>query len=182
MTFWLVVIIAAVLLAAILAFYLKMSAGRIDRLHRRIDVALLSLDSHLLRRSGVTLELAASGFLDPASSLLISEAAHAARLSTDLSSTQRDTAESELTVALNAVLDHEEIEFIESEIAGREILAEFTASAKRVELSRRFLNDAVRACVQLRTQRSVRWFHLAGHTPIPHTREIFDHVELTQRS
>ena len=71
MTFWLVVIIAAVLLAAILAFYLNMTAGRIDRLHRRIDVALLSLDSHLLRRSGVTLELAASGFLDPASSLCL---------------------------------------------------------------------------------------------------------------
>ncbi len=128
MTFWLVVIIAAVLLAAILAFYLNMTAGRIDRLHRRIDVALLSLDSHLLRRSGVTLELAASGFLDPASSLLISEAAHAARLSTDLSSTQRDTAESELTVALNAVLDHEEQRYRELSEALMQVEQDITMS------------------------------------------------------
>ncbi len=181
MTFWIVFTAVVVLLLAFFILYLGMTAGRIDRLHRRIDVAQLSLDSHLLRRSGVTLELASSGFLDPASSVLISEAAHTARLSTDLSSTQRDTAESELTAALNAVLDVEEIELIESEIGGREILGEFAASSRRVELSRRFLNDAVRACMQLRQQRSARWFHLAGHTPLPHMRNIHDHVVVTAR-
>lgn len=181
MTFWIVFSALVVLLLAVFILYLGMTAGRIDRLHRRIDVALVSLDLHLLRRSGVALELASSGFLDPASSVLISEAAHAARLSTDLSSTQRDTAESELTSALNAVLDVEEIELIEGEIGGPEILDECSASSRRVELSRRFLNDAVRACVQLRQQRSARWFHLAGHTPLPGTREINDHVEIFVR-
>ena len=171
---WVIGLCILAVLITFLILYLGMTAGRIDRLHRRIDVARLSLDSHLLRRSGVTLELASSGYLDPASAVLISETAHAARLSTDLSSTQRDTAESELTAVLNAVLDVEGP-------GGHQILEEFEASARRVELSRRFLNDAVRACVQLRKQRSARWFHLAGHTALPHTREIYDHVLISQR-
>ena len=181
MTFWIVLTATFVFATSFFILYLGMTAGRIDRLHRRIDVALVSLDLHLLRRSGVSLELASSGFLEPASSVLISEAAHAARLSTDLSSTQRDRAESELTSALNAVLDVEEIELIESEVGGPEILEECSASARRVELSRLFLNDAVRACVQLRQQRSARWFQLGGHTLLPHTREIHDHVEISER-
>ena len=182
MTLWIVLAVIGIFIVAFFILYLGMTAGRIDRLHRRIDVALISLDLHLLRRSGVTLELASSGFLDPASSVLISEAAHAARLSTDLSSTQRDRTESELTSALNAVLDVEEIELLHSEIGGSELLDECAAASRRVELSRRFLNDAVRACVQLRQQRSARWFHLAGHTPFPSTREIYDHVEISDRS
>ena len=182
MTLWMAFTAMFILFVAFFILYLGMTAGRIDRLHRRIDVALISLDSHLLRRSGVTLELASSGFLDPASSVLISEAAHAARLSTDLSSTQRDRAESELTSAINAVLDLEEVELIQGEVGGREILEECGAASRRVELSRRFLNDAVRACVQLRQQRSARWFHLAGHTPLPQTREIYDHVDISDRN
>ena len=179
---WVIGLSVLAILLIFFILYLGMTAGRIDRLHRRIDVARLALDSHLLRRSGVTLELASSGYLDPASAVLISETAHAARLSTDLSSTQRDTAESELTAVLNAVLDVEAVEMIDDSLGGHEILEEFAASARRVELSRRFLNDAVRACVQLRKQRSARWFQLAGHTPVPHTREIHDHVVYSQRS
>ena len=178
---WVIGFSVLVVLITLFVLYLGMTAGRIDRLHRRIDVARLALDLHLLRRSGVTLELASSGYLDPASAVLISETAHAARLSTDLSSTQRDTAESELTSVLNAVLDVEAVEMIDDSLGGHEILEEFAASARRVELSRRFLNDAVRACVQLRKQRSARWFQLAGHTPVPHTREIHDHVVYSQR-
>ncbi|MDB9920478.1 hypothetical protein OAD85_01780 [Actinomycetota bacterium] len=179
---WVIGLSVLAILLIFFILYLGMTAGRIDRLHRRIDVARLALDSHLLRRSGVTLELASSGYLDPASAVLISETAHTARLSTDLSSTQRDSAESELTAVLNAVLDVEAVQMIDDSLGGHEILEEFAASARRVELSRRFLNDAVRACVQLRKQRSARWFQLAGHTPVPQTREIHDHVVFSQRS
>ncbi|MSY17131.1 MAG: hypothetical protein F2675_04395, partial [Actinobacteria bacterium] len=48
-----------------------MTAGRIDRLHQRIETSSLALDVHLLRRSSIALELATAGVLDPASSLLI---------------------------------------------------------------------------------------------------------------
>ncbi len=167
-----------VLLLAFLALYLSMTAGRLDRLHRRIDLAESGLDAQLLRRSGIALELASNGLLDPASSMVLSEAAHAARISSDKSIPERDIAESDLTEALSAALDPEECAFVLTEQGGPEILAELSAAVQRVELSRRFLNDAVRACTQLRKQRAVRWFHLAGRTPWPTFREINDHVSL----
>lgn len=168
----------ALLLIALFALYLSMTAGRLDRLHRRIDLAESGLDAQLLRRSGIALELASNGLLDPATSMVLSEAAHAARISSDKSIPERDIAESELTEALSAALDPEECAFVLTEQGGPEILAELSAAVQRVELSRRFLNDAVRACTQLRKQRAVRWFHLAGRTPWPTFREINDHVAL----
>lgn len=177
MTQWLILGLL-VLFLTLGVLYLSMTAGRLDRLHRRIDLAEAGLDAQLLRRSGISLELASNGLLDPATSMVLSEAAHAARVSSDRSIPERDIAESELTHALSAALDPEECAFVLTEQGGPEILAELSAAVQRVELSRRFLNDAVRACTQLRKQRSVRWFHLAGRTPWPTFREINDHVPL----
>ena len=69
----------AILAVAGIGLYLSSTAGRLDRLHRRIDTSRLSLDAHLLRRSSIALEVAASGVLDPASNMLIADAAHAAQ-------------------------------------------------------------------------------------------------------
>ena len=44
----------------------------------------------------------------------------------------------------------------------------------RVELARRFHNDVVRSCLQLRRKRVVRWFRLAGYTPMPTTADFDD--------
>ena len=95
---WLVIVIAVLLIG--LGFYLSMTAGRIDRLHQRIETSSLSLDAHLLRRSSIAIELATSGVLDPASSLLIADAAHLARTSADLDPVLKAQAESDLTAAL----------------------------------------------------------------------------------
>jgi len=54
-------------------------AGRLDRMHTRLQAARAALDVTLVRRSSVALELASSGFLDPATSLLLASAAHEAR-------------------------------------------------------------------------------------------------------
>jgi hypothetical protein len=174
---WLIMAFLVTVLV-LLAFYLSMTAGRLDRLHRRIDLAESGLDAQLLRRSGIALELASNGLLDPATSMVLSEAAHSARISSDRSIPERDIAESELSDALSAALDPEECAYILSEQGGPETLAELSATVQRVQLSRRFLNDAVRACTQLRKQRAVRWFHLAGRTPWPAFREINDQVTL----
>jgi hypothetical protein len=174
----LIVLLVAIGLFLFFVLFMSMTAGRLDRLHRRIDVAELALDAQLLRRSGIALELAACGLLDPAASVVLSESAHAARRSTDLSVAERDLVESDLTAALNAALGPDDYAEVLSEQGGPELLAELSAAVKRVELSRRFLNDAVRACTQLRRQRSVRWFHLAGRTPWPVFREMSDHVDL----
>lgn len=173
MNWWLVVALVVVVL--VFALYLSNSAGRLDRLHRKIDTARLSLDAHLLRRSSVAVELSTSGVLDPATSLVLADAAHRARTASDADDVERGIAESELTEALDAVLDDpEDVAEIRSDPLGCELLDELDAAARRVELSRRFLNDAVRACRQVRGHRIVRWLRLAGHTSWPQTFEMDD--------
>jgi hypothetical protein len=71
-----VIVVAAALLAGV---YVSWRAGRIDRLHARVEMARAALDVTLLRRSSVALELATSGLLDPATSLLLAAAVHGTR-------------------------------------------------------------------------------------------------------
>ena len=174
---WIAVGLSAVLVLVLLGLYLSMTAGRLDRLHTRIDSSYLTLTSHLLRRSSVALELSTSGLLDPVSSVVIADAAHLARTAQDDGSVSWARAESDLTAALDAAFeDSDDVEYLMSNSVGAELLGELAATMVRIALSRRFLNDAVRACRQLRAQRLVRWFHLAGHTDLPHTFEMDDAI------
>ena len=176
MSGWVVLAIIVAAVVILSAFYLSMTAGRLDHLHRRIDMSSLALDAQLLRRSSVALELAASGVLDPATSLVMAEAAHEARTATDGPDVDRALAESDLTAALVAALDPDDVAEVMDSPTGPSMLEELDAACRRVELSRRFLNDAVRACRQLRRQRMVRLFRLAGHAPWPETWEMDDMV------
>ena len=72
-----IVLIAAAVL--FLGVYVSWRAGRLDRMHTRLEAARAALDVTLVRRSSVALELASSGLLDPATSLLLAGAAHDAR-------------------------------------------------------------------------------------------------------
>ncbi len=71
-----ILVIAAALFVGV---YVSWRAGRIDRLHARADMARAALDVTLLRRSSVALELATSGLLDPATSLLLANAVDGTR-------------------------------------------------------------------------------------------------------
>jgi hypothetical protein len=86
--------------AVLVGVYVSWRAGRLDRLHARVDGARAALDAALVRRSSVALELAACGLLDPATSLLLAGAAHDARAAGE----PNELAESDLTRALRAVL------------------------------------------------------------------------------
>ena len=46
----------------------------------------------------------------------------------------------------------------------------------RVQLARRFHNDAVKEVQRVRAKRVVRWFRLAGHADLPQTVEFDDTV------
>lgn len=166
-----------VLVLVLFGLYLSMTAGRLDRLHQRIDTSALALDSLLLRRSSVALELATSGVMDPASAIVVAEAAHSARTAGERGDLGRAAAESALTQALVIALgEPEELSLIRDTEAGSELLAELDAACRRVELGRRFLNDAVRACRAVRRQSLVRAMRLAGHAPWPQTWEMDDTV------
>lgn len=163
---WTVVALVAI------GLYLSWTAGRLDRLHARIDAARAALDAQLLRRASVTQELATSGLLDPAASLVLYEAAHASR---QAEADHREVAESELSTALRAVFgESAQVEAVREALGGDEAADELAAAVRRVPMARRFHNDAVRAARALRTHRTVRWFRLAGHAPFPLAFEMDD--------
>lgn len=164
-----ILIVVALLLVGV---YLSWNAGRLDRVHARIDAAKAALDAQLLRRASVAQELATAGVLDPAASMVLYQAAHDARSAEE---EQREVAESELSQALRAVFaDGAQIEAVRAAPGGAETATELAAAARRVSMARRFHNDAVRAARALRRHRVVRWFRLAGHAPFPLAFEMDD--------
>jgi hypothetical protein len=162
--------IAVVLFA--IGLYLSWTAGRLDRLHARIDAARAALDAQLLRRASVAQELATSGVLDPAASIVLYEAAHAARQAEE---EQREVAESDLSQALRAVFgEAQQMEAVREAPGGEDAANELAQAVRRVPMARRFHNDAVRAARALRRHRKVRWFRLAGHASFPMAFEMDD--------
>lgn len=164
-----VVVVLVVLLVA--GWYLSFSAARLDRMHARVEGARSALDAQLVRRASVALQLATSGRLDPASSLLVAGAASDARESPE---TERELAESDLTAALGAALGTAVPPELLRDPAGREVVAELASACRRVELARRFHNDAVRAASVVRRKRVVRYLRLAGRAATPASFEIDD--------
>ena len=175
MHWWLIAV--ALVAIVMFAWYLSTTAGRLDRLHRRIETSTFALDAQLLRRSSIAIELSVAEVLDPASSELIAETAHDARLSIDADALDRIAAESALSeVLMQALDDVDEVNLLREDPLAADLLDELAAATRRVELCRTFLNDAVLACSQIHDHRLVRWFRLAGHTPVPVTWEMDDRL------
>jgi hypothetical protein len=171
-----IIVIAAALLVGV---YVSWRAGRIDRLHARVRIARAALDVALLRRSSVALELASSGLLDPATSLLLAGAAHEARGSAwgdeRDGERPRDLAESDLTRALRAAFSQPDFR---SSLSGKdgadELLGEVEAASHQVFLARQFYNDAVSATQDARRRPLARLLRLAGNADMPQFFEIDD--------
>jgi hypothetical protein len=163
-----IIVVAAL---AVLGAYVSWRAGRLDRLHARLDAARAALDTALVRRSSVALELASSGLLDPATSLLLAGAAHDARSAEE----GRELAESDLTRALRAAFGQPGFVASVSHAGGaEELLAEMEGAAHQVFLARKFYNDAVAATRAARHRPLPRLLHLAGSAPLPEFFEIDD--------
>lgn len=166
---WVFIVVAVV---AIIGVYLSWTAGRLDRLHARVDGSRASLEAQLFRRSGVAIEVATSGLLDPATAILVADAANRARSAPD---DEREVAESDLSKALAAVFaEPEEVASIAAEPGANQLLSELGAACRRVEMARRFHNDTVASTRVLRSKRLVRWFRLAGYAKLPDMVELDD--------
>jgi hypothetical protein len=158
-------------IAVLLAVYISWRAGRLDRLHARLAAARSALDAALLRRNCVAVELASSGLLDPATSVLLAEAAHDARAG----HRQRELAESDLSRTLRAAFGQPDFRTSLSGAAGaEELLTELEAAAHQVFLARKFYNEAVTATNSARRRLLVRALRLAGRAPAPEFFEIDD--------
>lgn len=179
----------AVALLLGVAWYLSYSAARLDRLHTRVEGSLSALDAQLVRRAEATLELANSGALDPASALMLVSAAsesleaHNERaLEDDLLEGQvfgaREGIESGLTEALQAALSADVVAHLRQDPAGlaAAALERVEAAGMRVQLARRFHNDAVTDVRRVRRKQVVRVFRLAGHAELPRTVEFDDEL------
>ncbi len=163
--------IIVIVVLAIFGVYISWRAGRLDRLHARLEAARFALDAALVRRSSVALELASSGLLDPATSVLLAGAAHDARSA----QANREMPESDLTRALRAVFSQPDFRAL---LAGREgaeeLLSELESASHQVFLARKFYNDAVAATQAARHRWLARMLHLAGRAPAPEFFEIDD--------
>lgn len=165
-------VLIGVVVVILIGFYLSWNATRVDRLHNRVEAAYAALEAQLYRRSGVALEVATAGLLDPASSLVIADAAGLARSAEEA---EREASESNLTRALALAFDDPDVRRGLSERPGAdELLAELWAACRRVEMARRFHNDIVASTRALRSRRVVRWLRLAGRAKLPETVELDD--------
>jgi len=157
--------------AVLVGVYVSWRAGRLDRLHARVDGARAALDAALVRRSSVALELAACGLLDPATSLLLAGAAHDARAAGE----PNELAESDLTRALRAVLSQPDFRAcVDDQGNVDELLDELESAANQVFLARKFYNDAVAATQAARRRWLARVLGLAGGAPLPAFFEMDD--------
>jgi hypothetical protein len=175
--------------ALFVGVYVSWRAGRIDRLHARVDIARIALDVTLLRRSSVAQELATSGLLDPATSLLLAGAVYGTRVSRPGGSgpaaaggqasrvvppgqqsgeRPRDLAESDLTRALRAAFGQPDFR---ASLSGKEgadeLLAEVEEAAHQVYVARKFYNDLVAVTREARNRPLARVFRLAGRAEAP---------------
>lgn len=168
------VAIAVVVLFAV-GWYLSYSAARLDRLHGRVEATLAALDAQLVRRAEATIELVNSGTLDAASALMLAGAATESLQAVDGDDADRERVESDLTDALSLSLTPAVVTSIrEDDLVGDEALDRVQAAANRVQLARRFHNDAVTDVRRVRRKWVVRVFRLAGYAEMPRTIEFND--------
>src|SRR3984957_18692949 len=165
----LTIIVLVVLAVVLWGFYVSWRASRLDRLHNRVEAARTALDLALVRRASAAQQLASSGLLDPAASLLLGDAVRRAR---QVGPSERDLAESDLTRLLRATLGDPAFR---KEFAGEdgaaELVAEVEAAAQQVFIARKFYNDLAGRTVDARRRPLAKVMHLSGSAKQP---EFFD--------
>jgi hypothetical protein len=155
-----------------------------------VEAARTALDLALVRRASAASELASSGLLDPAASLLLGDAVRRAR---QADPAERDLAESDLTGALRATLgdpvfrkelvgedgedgdEHGDEHGAASQVTA-ELVAEVEAAAQQVFIARKFYNDLAGRTVYARRRPLARAMRLAGSAPLPTFFEMDDSI------
>lgn len=171
------VAIAAITAAIIiLGFWLLRTARRLDRLHKALTSCRHVLDIHLVQRAIAAQQLAASGALDPETSLVLADAANQALtpagvvvadgFETKTLVPSRDAqhgrarVESSLTAVLRQLAEREDVT---SAPAWHDV----TRAWYYAQLARTFHDARLTAVVRMRRHLLVRIFRLAGKAPTP---------------
>jgi hypothetical protein len=154
------------LLIALFAWYLSFLAGRLDRLHHRVETSWANLDGLLQRRAAIALEIARSDFVDPASSLLLTFASHQAR---EASVKDRSQAESGLSGALAILRDTSEAV---ADLAVQDLFRELGELNAKIQVAVALHVESVNRTQLIRSKWIIRTFRLAGSAPLPVTYEF----------
>jgi hypothetical protein len=158
--------VIALFLIAFFAWYLSYSATRLDRLHHRVETSWANLDGLLQRRAAIAIEIARSDISDPASSLLLTFAAHQAR---EASVRDRSQAETGLTGALGILIESS------TSISGpieQDLIRELKELTEKIKMAISMHVDAVTRTQMIRKKWFMRFFRLAGSAPEPVTYEF----------
>jgi hypothetical protein len=145
---WLLAVAVVLLLGA----YARWMAGRLDRLHARLDAATAGLDEMLRHRAAAAAEI------------LTAPEVVAALTATGIDR-QREAVENAVSRHVRAL----------GPAPGVGVQSAALADAwQRAAFARSFYNDAVRDALVLRRRWVVRLLHLAGHARAPSYFEIDD--------
>jgi hypothetical protein len=145
----------------LLGAYVTWTAGRLDRLHARVDAAWSALDAQLVRRAAAARALVPY-VADPA---VAAQLDHAAHVAVDAGQSDRESVENALSRALRSAVPL---------VAEPAPLEELQAAASKVALARSFHNAGVKDTRTLRWRRIPRLLRLAGHREMPSYFEIDD--------
>ena len=159
-------IVLFIALAVVIFWYLSFSAGRLDRLHHRVETSWATLDSLLQRRAAIALEVARSSITDPATSLLLTASAYQAR-GADIE--DRSSAESVLSGALGMMLAERESIVAKSDQA---LLHELEQLTDKIKVAISIHVESVSRTQLIRRKLVFRLFRLAGTAPLPVTYEF----------
>ena len=175
-------IVVSVLVLFSIGASLSWRATRLDNLHARVDVTLATLQAQLAARAASAVDLAAGGLLDPATAVLVADAATRARTALRRPSAGDPVpvwsdrpvrpigapAQTALTQALHLAFDDpDDVVELAADADAVEVLEDLLESCRRVQLARRFHNDAVELARARRRAPVVRVFRLAGHARVP---------------
>ncbi|HUR13608.1 MAG TPA: NUDIX hydrolase [Mycobacteriales bacterium] len=155
----------AVAIVVLVALYVTWTAGRLDRMHARVDAAWAGLDAQLVRRAAAARSLLPH--LPPgAEAAAVDERAIAALAAGEHG---REAVENALTRALRAAVGR-----LPRTPAAEVALTELDAASTRVGLARSFHNSAVTDTRALRRRRLPRLLRLAGHRAMPSFFDVDD--------
>lgn len=153
-------------LVALFAWYLSFLATRLDRLHHRVETSWANLDSLLQRRAAIAIEIARSEIADPASSLLLTFAAHQAR---EASVKDRSQAETGLSGALGILL---ETSLTSGGDIEQDLMRELSELNEKIQVAVALHVESVTRTQLIRSRWMIRTFRLAGRAPLPVTYEF----------
>jgi hypothetical protein len=167
---WLVL---AVVLAVLLSMWVTFTVTRLDRLHARVDAAWAALDAQLVRRAAALQHVAQSpdsGLPNELRRPCARAAKAALEVKGDAGRQGAENAVGRMLVALAAA----------APVLQPVAEAELREGMARVQVARRFYNDAVRDTRSLRARRMPRLLRLAGRRVMPQFFDIEDTVPVPE--